>query len=145
MTIKEIIKRGNKKFPQDIIEIINDDGSITREDVNFKLRKAYVEGLIDNNIFLPSNSDEAVELSANDAVIKRQFPSVVYNMGLKCFDHSDLMKQFKAGAEWHARQGQTFESVVWKDSDDGLYVEAFVDENKFKMADNVVIQVTKKD
>ena len=37
---------GNEKFPQDIIEIINDDGSITLEDVNFKLRKAYMEGLI---------------------------------------------------------------------------------------------------
>ena len=61
MTKKEIIKKGNEKFPQDIIEIINDDGSITREDVNFKIRKAYMEGLIDNNISLPSNLDEAAK------------------------------------------------------------------------------------
>lgn len=54
---------------------------------------------------LPSNLDAAAELSANDAMIKRQFPSVVYNTGLKCFDHSDLIKQFKAGAEWMAGQG----------------------------------------
>ena len=43
-----------------------------------------------------------------------------------------------------AQQGETFESVVWKDSDDELFVEAYVDENKFKMADNVIIQVRKK-
>lgn len=60
----------------------------------------------------------------------------------------DLFKKvckafYEAGAEWQARQGQTFESVVWKDIDDRLFVEAFVDENKFKMADNVVIQVIK--
>ena len=53
---------------------------------------------------IPSNLDEAAELSANDAVIKRQFPSVVYNTRLKCFDHSDLIKQFKAGAKWMAGQ-----------------------------------------
>lgn len=49
---------------------------------------------------LSNGIDGAAELSANDAMIKRQFPSVVYNTGLKCFDHSDLIKQFKAGAEW---------------------------------------------
>lgn len=49
---------------------------------------------------LPTNLDEAAELSANDAVIKRQFPSVVYNTHLKCFNHSDLIKQFKAGAKY---------------------------------------------
>ena len=148
MTKEEIIKKGNEKYPQDIIEIINDDGSITREDVNFKVRKAYIPGLIDNNVNLPSGLDEAAVLSANGSVISRQSSidgRVVYNLNEKCFNHEDLVKQFKKGAEWHARQGQTFESVVWKDSDDGLYVEAFVDENKFKMADNVVIQVIKKD
>lgn len=57
----------------------------------------------------------------------------------------DAMRDaFKAGAVWQARQGQIFESVVWQDSDDRLFVEAFVDENKFKMADVVTIQVRKK-
>jgi len=132
MTIEEIIKKGNEKFPQDIIEIINDDGSITHEDVNFKIRKAYMEGLIDNNTPLPSNIDEAAEKYAYTIYPSEGVANIEVN------------NAFKAGAEWHAKQGQTFESVVWKDSDDGLYVEADVDENKFKMADNVIIQVRKK-
>lgn len=138
MTLKEIIKKGNEKYPQDIIEIINDDGSITREDVNFKVRKAYIQGLIDNNVNLPSGLDEAAQKVED-----------YYDVGeehgyLHCL-RGNIKDVFKAGAEWHARQGQTFESAVWKDSDDGLYVEAFVDENKFKMADAVRIQVCKID
>ena len=135
MTLKEIIKKGNEKYPQDIIEIINDDNSITREDVNFKVRKAYIQGLIDNNVSLPSGLDEAAfayEDSSEYPPANQEEERMVYDA-------------FKAGAEWHARQGQTFESVVWKDGEDGLYIEADVDENKFTMADNVVIQVIKKD
>lgn len=134
MTKEEIIKRGNEKFPQDIIEVINDDGSITQEDVNFKLRKAYMEGLIDNNVPLPSNVDEAAEEYAPD--FSNDFASKAAVDAVR--------DAFKNGAEWMAQQGETFESVVWKDSDDELFVEAYVDENKFKMADNVIIQVRKK-
>ena len=134
MTKEEIIRKGNEKFPQDIIETINDDGSITREDVNFKLRKAYMEGLIDNNISLPSNLDEAAEEESPD--FSNDFASKAAVDAVR--------DAFKSGAKWHAKQGQTFESVVWQDSEDGLYVEAFVDESKFKMADNVLIQVIKK-
>lgn len=134
MTIEEIIKKGNEKFPQDIIKIINDDGSITHEDVNFKIRKAYMEGLIDNNVTLPSNVDEAAEEYAPD--FSNDFASKAAVDAVR--------DAFKNGAEWMVQQGQTFESVVWKDSDDGLYVEADVDENKFKMEDNVIIQVRKK-
>lgn len=61
---------------------------------------------------LSNDIDRAAELSANDAMIKRQFPSVVYNTGLNCFNHSDLIKQFKAGAEWMAGQGETHELTV---------------------------------
>lgn len=134
MTKEEIIRKGNEKFPQDIIETINDDGSITREDVNFKLRKAYMEGLIDNNISLPSNLDEAAE---------EEYPDFSNDFASKAAVDA-VRDAFKSGAKWHAKQGQTFESVVWQDSEDGLYVEAFVDESKFKMADNVLIQVIKK-
>ena len=141
MTKEEIIKKGNEKFPQDIIEIINDDGSITREDVNFKIRKAYMEGLIDNNISLPSNLDEAAKKYGHEEPILPEG----YNDGDIPLYERWTTDAFKAGVEWHARQGQTFESIVWKDSEDGLYVEAFVDESKFKMADNVLIQVIKKD
>lgn len=142
MTQEEIIKKGNEKYPQDIIEIINDDGFITREDVNFKIRKAYMEGLIDNNIPLPSGLDKVAE---------KIYPmTTTPPTSIEAAAHYNAAQQklrdaFKTGAEWHARQGQTFESVVWQDSEDGLYVEAFVDESKFKMADNVLIQVIKKD
>ena len=150
MTLEEIIKKGNEKYPQDIIEIINDDGSITREDVNFKVRKAYIQGLIDNNVSLPSDLDEAAEeagleyapIESGEALdLSGQFYETD---DVNWSSRHGFLTGFKAGAEWHARKGQTFESVVWKDSEDGLYVEAFVDENKFKMADNVVIQVIKK-
>ena len=150
MTQEEIIKKGNEKYPQDIIEIINDDGFITREDVNLKIRKAYMEGLIDNNIPLPSGLDEAAIEYANkeypDEAAIGQWGTGDYEPPVDMEYPREIAKDaFKTGVEWHARQGQTFESVVWKDSDDGLYIEAFVDENKFKMADNVVIQVIKKD
>lgn len=57
---------------------------------------------------LSSNIDEAAVLSANGAVISRQSSidgRVVYNLNEKCFNHEDLVRQFKAGAEWMARQG----------------------------------------
>ena len=139
MTKEEIIRKGNEKFPQDIIETINDDGSITREDVNFKLRKAYMEGLIDNNISLPDNLDEAAEEFSDG-----EWDGLHDNDGNALYTEDMIQYAFKSGAKWHAKQGQTFESVVWQDSEDGLYVEAFVDESKFKMADNVLIQVIKK-
>ena len=70
---------------------------------------------------LSNGIDGAAELSANDAMIKRQFPSVVYNTGLKCFDHSDLIKQFKAGAEWMAGQYEKIEGelVDWYSTSEG--------------------------
>lgn len=150
MTKEEIIKKGNEKYPQDIIEIINDDNSITREDVNFKVRKAYIQGLIDNNVSLPSGLDEAALDYANkeypDEAAVGQWGTGDYEPPVDMEYPREIAKDaFKTGVEWHARQGQTFESVVWKDGDDGLYVEAFVDENKFKMADAVRIQVCKID
>lgn len=149
MTREEIIKRGNEKFPQDIVEVINDDGSITHEDVNFKIRKAYMEGLIDNNIPLSSNVDEAADVYAN-----KEFPDEPscgrwgtgdYEPPVDMEYPREIAKDaFKSGAEWMAHQGQTLDSFIWMDEDDKLFIEAFVDENKFKMADNVTIQIRKK-
>ena len=84
-----------------------------------------------NEDILPSNFDDAVA-----KYLESQTPA---DQG----EEMTIYNAFKEGAEWYAQQGQTFESVVWQDSDDKLFVEAFVDENKFKMADNVVIQVIK--
>ena len=102
MTIEEIIKKGNEKFPQDIIEIMNDDGSITRKNVNFKIRKAYMEGLIDNNIPIPSNIDDAAEEWAK---------SVYGNPGKSAVSISGAFG-FKSGAKWMAQQGETQEHFV---------------------------------
>lgn len=93
---------------------------------------------------LSNDVDGAAELSANDAMIKRQFPSVVYNTGLKCFDHSDLIKQFKAGAEWMAEQGASFNTEVgWID---GPTVLDWPDDilDSFEMGDKVIVQIRKK-
>ena len=90
---------------------------------------------------LHSNLDAAAELSANDAMIKRQFPSVVYNTSLKCFDHSDLIKQFKAGAKWMAEQGYTQEGIARPD-DDEIWVN--MKNTDIKDGDEVIVQIRKK-
>lgn len=81
---------------------------------------------------LPSNLDEAAfnyaELCKYEGVDK-----------LLCVEH------FKAGVEWLAGQGETLNSLIWRDEDDKLFIDAFVDENKFKMAENVTIQIRKKE
>jgi len=87
---------------------------------------------------IPPREEESVDFDEAAAkYIESQTPA---DQG----EEMTIYNAFKAGAEWHARQGQIFESVVWQDSDDKLFVEAFVDENKFKMADGVVIQVIRK-
>lgn len=93
-----------------------------------------MEGLIDNNVPLPSNVDEAAEEYAPD--FSNDFASKAAVDAVR--------DAFKNGAEWLAQQGQTLDSLIWRDEDDKLFIEAFVDENKFKMADNVIIQVRKK-
>ena len=141
MTIEEIIKRGNEKFPQDIIEIINDDGSITREDVNFKLRKAYIEGLIDNNISLPSNLDEAAEKAYKEYDVKTAVKPKEHPVGFLFFDG------FKVGAEWMAGQGSSYEGVIYDDHEvlvGGYSIEFRDFFLPFKNCDEVIVQIRKK-
>lgn len=66
------------------------------------------------------------------------------NIGSQDYVPIEIEEAFKAGAEWMARQGETSESLIWRDEDDKLFIEVFVDENKFKMAENVTIQIRKK-
>ena len=116
-------------------------------DITFPYRYVFVEAIEAlSQPSLPSNLDGAAELSANGAMIKIQFPSVVYNTGLKCFDHSDLIKQFKAGAEWMARQGETKEAVI------GMATEKLsikvpqrtLNKLNLCLGDKVVVQIRKK-
>ena len=85
---------------------------------------------------LPANLDSAANNYGVD--VRFGYPRVM--------DETDryIYNAFKAGAKWMAEQGETLESLIWRDEDDKLFIEAFVDENKFKMADNVTIQVRKK-
>ncbi len=92
---------------------------------------------------LPSDLDEAAELSANDAMIKRQFPSVVYNTGLKCFDHSDLIKEFKAGAEWMAGKWETIDGEITTTSDNGWEIIR-IPKKLYPLGTKVTIQIRKK-
>lgn len=92
---------------------------------------------------LSNDIDGAAELSANDAMIKRQFPSVVYNRGLKCFDHSDLIKQFKAGAEWMAGQGRTVDGTFHRSRGYPSVIELKTYLRDYEGAD-VIVQIRKK-
>lgn len=87
---------------------------------------------------LPSNIDEA----AVEYAWQKEGPLAEGERLSVCFN--PRIETFKAGAEWLAQQGQTLDSLIWRDEDDKLFIEVFVDENKFKMADNVTIQVRKK-
>jgi len=85
-----------------------------------------------NKPSLPSGLDEAAEKYSENILANNE-------------DLQDAIGDaFKAGAEWMAGQGQTLDSLIWRDEDDKLFIEAFVDENKFKMAENVTIQIRKK-
>lgn len=85
---------------------------------------------------LPSDLDSAANNYGVD--VRLGYPRVM--------DETDryIYNAFKAGAKWMAEQGETLESLIWRDEDDKLFIDALVDENKFKMADNVTIQVRKK-
>lgn len=85
---------------------------------------------------LPSDINKAANNYGVD--VRLGYPRVM--------DETDryIYNAFKAGAKWMAEQGETLESLIWRDEDDKLFIEAFVDENKFKMADNVTIQIRKK-
>lgn len=94
MTKEEIIQKGKKKFPPDIIKEIREDGSIVRTDVNATVRHAYIQGLIDNNCQLPSNIDEAAEnrVTENGRFEITQFEKM-------------RIEDIKFGAKWMAGQG----------------------------------------
>lgn len=151
MTLKEIIKKGNEKYPQDIIEIINDDNSITREDVNFKVRKAYIQGLIDNNVNLPSGLDEAAIEYANkeypDEAAVGQWGTGDYEPPIDMEYPREIAKDaFIAGAEWMAGKGETLAGIITKVGDK-LDVETteylIPEESEFERGDNVTVQIRK--
>lgn len=106
MTKEEIIQKGKKKFPPDIIEEISDGGKIVRTDVNATIRHAYIQGLIDNNCQLPSDIDEAAKKAYKEYDVKSVVKPKDHPVGFLFFDG------FKAGAEWTARQGVSLSHLI---------------------------------
>ena len=100
-----------------------------------------------SKVELSSDVDEAAEEYANkeypDEASCGQWGTGDYEPPVDMEYPREVAKDsFKAGAEWMAGQGTTKETVVFRDEDDGLFVEAFVKE-PFKMADKVIVQIRK--
>lgn len=98
-----------------------------------------------------------------DFVIKNYQPSLPSNLDEAAHKYADgenptcpceecLIKTFKAGAEWIARQGITVEGDIegnWRNQEDAPY-EIYVTsdclpkDTEFKFGDKVVVQIRKK-
>lgn len=111
MTKQEIIEKGQKKFPPDIIEEIEEDGSIVQTDVNATVRYAYIQGLIDNNCPLPSDIEEAAEKCRWEI----EEHCAIDDRGNPLYSECDVENAFKAGAEWNDKQYHKIEGdlVDW--------------------------------
>jgi len=100
-------------------------------------------GMLKKQPSIPSNLDEAAEEYAyNNWEDNDYHTGASEGLPFDAIGHTE--KCFKAGAEWMAGQGQTIESLVWRGEDDKLFIQAFIDENEFEMADNIIIQIRKK-
>lgn len=136
MIREEIVKRGYKKYPRDIIEIVNDDGSITKEDCNCNLRNAYMQGLIDNNISLSTDVDEAAEKYVDKwysihGLDKESYP----------IDVEISKADFNAGAEWMAKQGITVKGIARPDDKEIWILQELED---IEDGDKVIVQIRKR-
>ena len=107
-----------------------------------------MEGLIDNNISLPSNLDEAAEDYANTHY--GEFFEVEYEFGdpieTIVDDKPFVRDAFKSGAEWMVGQGCTTEKTVDRtpfNGPAGICLNLH-DSTGFKIGDKVIVQVRKK-
>lgn len=96
---------------------------------------------------LPSNLDEAAVLSANGAVISRQSSidgRVVYNLNEKCFNHKNLVRQFKAGAEWMMTQVVSYDATILANKTTPIISIKDGSDTRLDYVDNVTVQIRKK-
>ena len=128
----ELLSQPQPSLPSDLDEVTMD---FARE-LDFFLYGSYTPERFPNSMQV---RDEHSGLKVNDWKSWVNRPELRIEMVKHFFT---LGKQ--AGAEWMAEQGQTIVSLVWRDEDDKLFIEAFVDENEFKMADKIIIQIRKK-
>lgn len=100
---------------------------------------------------LPSNLDEAANKYANNPFNYGEFVEVVYEFGdpveTIVDDKPFVMDAFKAGAEWMAGQGVSYETSV-EDYGDGATVrrptEIEIDRCGAALCDEVIVQIRKK-
>ena len=116
-------------------EIVRNEGPLRQSKIDFIL-----EGLKEQQPLLPANIDEAADRYGHEHAI---LPDE-YNDG----DIPDYEKwtanAFKAGAEWLARQGETFNGFISVRGKRSL-VSIEGSSQKFKFGENVIVQIRKKE
>ena len=131
MTQEEIQQKAYEVYPLDLDRHFIIEGE--PYDNNKEKREAYIRGLTDSMPSLPSNLDEA----ANDgwAVYEyRESPRGLYST---CY-----VDGFKAGAEWMAGQGETFNGYISMKGKRSLI--AIEGKSEYKFGDKVIVQIRKK-
>lgn len=131
MTWEEIQQKAYEVYPLDLDRHFIIEGE--PYDNNKEKREAYIKGLTDSKPELPSNLDEA----ANDgwAVYEyRESPRGLYST---CY-----VDGFKAGAEWMAGQGETFNGYISMKGKRSLI--AIEGKSEYKFGDKVIVQIRKK-
>ena len=96
----------------------------------------------------PQGLDEAAWEAANTKVSVQTI--LLWGAHEDVYTKEQLIEMFKAGAEWMAGQGETFESVVLKDAGGYPYIppiEMYDYENekaKYNPGDKVIVQIRRK-
>ena len=133
MTQEEIQQKAYEVYPLDLDRHMIIEGE--PYDNNKEKREAYIRGLTDSQPSLPSNLDEAAEEYGRDTFINECMENGV------CDGH-DLSDAFKAGAEWMAEHGETFNGYVSMKGKRSLI--AIEGKSEYKFGDKVIVQIRKK-
>ena len=130
MTQEEIQQKAYEVYPLDLDRHFIIEGE--PYDNNKEKREAYIRGLTDSKLDLPSNLDEAAENYAPD--FSNDIPSKAA---------VDSMREaFKAGAEWMAGQGETFNGYISMKGKRSLI--AIEGKSEYKFGDKVIVQIRKR-
>lgn len=127
MTQEEIQQKAYEVYPLDLDRHLIIEGE--PYDNNREKREAYIRGLTDSKPSLPSNLDEAA----------RKYE---LSIGSQDYCFLDIEDAFKAGAEWMAGQGETFNGYVSMKGKRSLI--AIEGKSEYKFGDEVIVQIRKK-
>ena len=126
MTQEEIQQKAYEAYPLDLDRHFIIEGE--PYDNNKEKREAYIRGLTDSKLSIPSNLDEAAK-------------KYELSIGSQDYCYLDIEDAFKAGAEWMAEQGYIKEGIARPD-DCEIWVN-FTDAD-IKDGDEVIVQIRKK-